>query len=350
MMIVSVYLQMNWGKSHAGRHRQQFSGSLLVSTLLDQFPYRFRSRASAVRFSKRLFREGKLLSTFNFPTFEDSEKLYVWQDEEANKTYQNMTSSRREHSRTGSRSEVDLDDNKIIETVKTKISEKAPKVSLINNFFKELEEDFPEANYESENKTDHYHTPWTNHRGSTASSDSSTDTGSQGYSKYKDKYTTSKSYYNSLLMAAQGRDHGIIQEEDTGMERPEGNSLELELESNMERTLSNHVSAIGELAESTNQRRWQDSHYSYSDNEKQLIEEMKRMKKEHQHITKTYEERINKLMAKMHELRSIAEMLENSSTKSSPYGILPAKNSLLNYIGKNWLHISFSFRYKIHRV
>ena len=74
--------------------------------------------------------------------------------------------------------------------------------------------------------------------------------------------------------------------------------------------------------------------YSYSDNEKQLIEEMKRMKKEHQDILRTYEGRINKLMAKMHELRNIAEMLENSSTKTSPYGLLPAKATLLNIIGE----------------
>ncbi|KAK7114483.1 hypothetical protein V1264_000538 [Littorina saxatilis] len=72
--------------------------------------------------------------------------------------------------------------------------------------------------------------------------------------------------------------------------------------------------------------------YSYSDNEKQLIEEMKRMKKEHQDILRTYEGRINKLMAKMHELRNIAEMLENSSTKTSPYGLLPGKATLLNII------------------
>ena len=61
---------------------------------------------------------------------------------------------------------------------------------------------------------------------------------------------------------------------------------------------------------------------------------MKRMKKEHSHILRTYEDRINKLMAKMHELRNIAEMLENSSTKSSPYGMIPAKNGVLSFLGK----------------
>lgn len=83
-----------------------------------------------------------------------------------------------------------------------------------------------------------------------------------------------------------------------------------------------------------NGRRWPESTYSYSDNEKQLLEEMRRMKKEHQNVLRTYESRINKLMAKMHELRNIAEMLEHSSNKSSPYGILPGKLALLNILGK----------------
>lgn len=95
------------------------------------------------------------------------------------------------------------------------------------------------------------------------------------------------------------------------------------------------LAMVGESAASR-PARWQHepAAYSYSDNEKQLIEEMKRMKKEHQNILRTYEGRINKLMAKMHELRNIAEMLENSSNKSSPYGLLPAKATLLNIIGK----------------
>ncbi|XP_059171152.1 uncharacterized protein LOC131952485 isoform X2 [Physella acuta] len=82
-----------------------------------------------------------------------------------------------------------------------------------------------------------------------------------------------------------------------------------------------------------NGRRWPESTNSYSDNEKQLLEEMRRMKKEHQNTLRTYEGRINKLMAKMHELRNIAEMLENSSNKSSPYGVLPGKLALLNILG-----------------
>ncbi|XP_005093520.2 uncharacterized protein LOC101845155 [Aplysia californica] len=81
-------------------------------------------------------------------------------------------------------------------------------------------------------------------------------------------------------------------------------------------------------------RRWppDTNAYSYSDNEKQLLEEMRRMKKEHQSVLRTYEGRVNKLMAKMHELRNIAEMLENSSSKSSPYGVLPGKLALLNIL------------------
>ncbi|KAH9509487.1 hypothetical protein Btru_046011 [Bulinus truncatus] len=86
-------------------------------------------------------------------------------------------------------------------------------------------------------------------------------------------------------------------------------------------------------------RPWPESTYSYSDNEKQLLEEMRRMKKEHQTTLRTYESRINKLMAKMHELRNIAEMLENSSSKSSPYGVLPGKLALLNILADKDLDV-----------
>ncbi|KAK6983501.1 formin-J-like isoform X2 [Biomphalaria glabrata] len=86
-------------------------------------------------------------------------------------------------------------------------------------------------------------------------------------------------------------------------------------------------------------RPWPENTYSYSDNEKQLLEEMRRMKKEHQTTLRTYESRINKLMAKMHELRNIAEMLENSSSKSSPYGVLPGKLALLNILADKDLDV-----------
>jgi hypothetical protein len=55
----------------------------------------------------------------------------------------------------------------------------------------------------------------------------------------------------------------------------------------------------------SNGRRWQDTQFCYSDNEKQLIEEMKKMKRDHNESIQAYEERISKLMAKMHELREI---------------------------------------------
>lgn len=88
-------------------------------------------------------------------------------------------------------------------------------------------------------------------------------------------------------------------------------------------------------------RKWPENANSYSDNEKQLLEEMRRMKKEHQNVLRTYESRINKLMAKMHELRNIAEMLEHSSNKSSPYGDLPGKLALLSIFGEFGMFHSF---------
>ncbi|RUS78274.1 hypothetical protein EGW08_013965 [Elysia chlorotica] len=93
---------------------------------------------------------------------------------------------------------------------------------------------------------------------------------------------------------------------------------------------TNLVSGSGEVVGGIeNARRWAseagvviDSNNSYSDNEKQLLEEMRRMKQEHQSVLRTYEGRVNKLMAKMHELRNIAEMLENSSSKPLPGKLL----------------------------
>ena len=60
-----------------------------------------------------------------------------------------------------------------------------------------------------------------------------------------------------------------------------------------------------------------DGSYCFSDNEKHLLEQMKRMQKEHQNLVKSYEDKINELMGKMYELRNIAEMLENCGSQSS---------------------------------
>ena len=56
---------------------------------------------------------------------------------------------------------------------------------------------------------------------------------------------------------------------------------------------------------------------SFSDNEKQLLEQMKVMKQQHDTVVRNYEGRINALMNKMSELWNIAEFLEQSGNKSS---------------------------------
>ncbi|XP_048752362.1 uncharacterized protein LOC125663952 isoform X4 [Ostrea edulis] len=206
-----------------------------------------------------------------------------------------------------------------IKTFDTNTSEAETKQkSLINDFFKDLEEDFPDTKNSTDvDRSGHYAslTPWAIQRASTASSDSSADTISHSYSKYKN--TSSRT--SAPFSMATSRDHDAIPEE-TSIERAEGHSLELELDRSMQR-----------ISEPSVARRWPDPQYCYSDNEKQLIEEMKRMKRDHTEIVKSYEDRVSKLMTKMGELRSIAEMLENSGTKPNSYGVLP-KSSLLNLI------------------
>ena len=303
-----------------------------MSALLERHPRRFRSRASAVKFARRLFRDGTVKSIFGADTFEDSVQLYMWQEDEAAGTRQNMTSS--SSSAGYARYNVDQQgpDREIVEDVKNKILNRGDHMSLINSFFRNLEEDLTKTS-EVKTPSGRYSSfpAWNPKRASTASSESSVENNSQTYVRLK----ATARYPNNSNMA-HFRDHEVIPEESQEeqiMSRTDGYSMDYDITSGITRALPSNVSTVIDIGDQA-PRRWNDAHYSYSDNEKQLIEEIKKMKKDHQYILRSYEDRINKLMAKMHELRSIAEMLENSSTKSSPYGILPGKGGLLNLIGK----------------
>lgn len=57
--------------------------------------------------------------------------------------------------------------------------------------------------------------------------------------------------------------------------------------------------------------------YSYSDNEKQLLEEMKRMQQEHEAAVSAYEEKITELMCTMKDLRQLADELARSKSSNS---------------------------------
>lgn len=292
-----------------GRTSGTFKGSSLVTTLIVQNPVRFKTRTAALQFAQDLFRKGTIKSIHGARFFEDSELLYVWQDENQHldKHYRSMTSSEPTSS---------INRNNNADTVSSEAETKQK--SLINDFFKDLEEDFPDTkNTPDVDRSGHYAslTPWAIQRASTASSDSSADTISHSYSKYKN--TTSRT--SAPFSMATTRDHEAIPEE-TSIERAEGHSLEMELDRSFQR-----------MGEPSATRRWPDSQYCYSDNEKQLIEEMKRMKRDHTEIVKSYEDRVSKLMTKMGELRSIAEMLENSGTKPNSCGVFQ-KSSLLNLI------------------
>lgn len=300
-----------------------------MTTLIVQNPVRFKTRTAALQFAQDLFRKGTIKSIHGARFFEDSELLYVWQDENQHldKHYRSMTSSEPTSS---------INRNNNADTVSSEAETKQK--SLINDFFKDLEEDFPDTkNTPDVDRSGHYAslTPWAIQRASTASSDSSADTISHSYSKYKN--TTSRT--SAPFSMATTRDHEAIPEE-TSIERAEGHSLEMELDRSFQR-----------MGEPSATRRWPDSQYCYSDNEKQLIEEMKRMKRDHTEIVKSYEDRVSKLMTKMGELRSIAEMLENSGTKPNSCGVFQ-KSSLLNLIGKieNQTSLHKNFIVKLRKI
>lgn len=56
---------------------------------------------------------------------------------------------------------------------------------------------------------------------------------------------------------------------------------------------------------------------SYSDNEKHLLDKMFKLQKQHETVVHSYEDRINELMEKMHDLKGIAELLEQSGGKGT---------------------------------
>jgi hypothetical protein len=234
-------------------------------------------------------------------------------------------------------------DYQLIDDVKHKIVRRGGNnLDLIESFFKELEEDFQDNSAGLKESSSRRLGPATGtsslnyQRASTASTASSVDTFTPSYPRLRDKITGKNPH--SFQMSGL-RDHDAIPEEsqeEYRSDRTNINSYDYDVTtgSGIPRTLTDHVSQLSTMADHRQHRGWQEAHYSYSDNEKQLIEEMKQMKKDHQQVLQSYEQRIGKLMAKMHELRNIAEMLENSSTKSSPYGILPGKAGLLTLLGR----------------
>ncbi|ESO82282.1 hypothetical protein LOTGIDRAFT_237086 [Lottia gigantea] len=309
---------MEWRQPRPGRNRNVFKGSFLVSTLLDQHSNRFKSRAAAVKFAKKLFRESQVKSIFGANYFEDSPHLYMWNDDVITK-YQRANTMTSHVSRGARESRYD---QKVIEDAKNRILNRGEQINLVKPFHDSNPES--DSDYYRPSEISRLHRnldPRIYHSYSTESSLESQNIYRQVnkiYSKHKHLTSMSKS-----------RNHAAIPEEK--MDIPEVTQGEY-MTGTVTGTMNSQASSAA-TENSDNGRRWGETAYSYSDNEKQLIEEMKRMKKEHQYILKTYEERINKLMAKMHELRSIAEMLENSSTKSSPYGILPNKANILSIIG-----------------
>lgn len=355
---------MNWSRLRSSGNEHVFKGSQLVTSILERHSSHFRSRATALKFCRQLFNDGVIRGVFGATTFEDSVQLYTWQDQNGTKM---MTSPASGHVIKASpknygysSADVTLTKRELFkqrEAIKpiehmsrSEATVSQSEVPYSHDGHNSYYRDIPSAgpSNSQERMTSHpnissYQTSWNLQRASTASSESSVDILSHSYGKHKEKPSL-KTSYNTAQTALPSRGHDVIPEEVPEepipvMERTT-TSTSYDGTSSFPRSVTTDTSATNDV-DMTPRTRWQqDYQNSYSDNEKQLIEQMKRMKKEHSHILRTYEDRINKLMAKMHELRSIAEMLENSSTKSSPYGMIP-KNGMLNFLSEYSYLLSF---------
>lgn len=344
---------MNWSRLRSSGNENVFKGSQLVTSILERHSAHFRSRATAVKFCRQLFNDGTIKGVFGADTFEDSVQLYTWKEQNgSNMTSYPVIEPRKKYGY--SSADITLTKRDLYKQKETIKPIGSTRESLptniaythdVNHYFRDIQNGI--GHEDNLRVTPHMHHPhmssyqttWNLQRSSTASSESSIDILSHSYGKHKDK--TLKSSFSIPIMP-QLRDHDVIPEEAQEehvpvMERTE-TSTEYDGSSSIPRSATTDASGYNDMDVGHHQRAWQqDFHNSYSDNEKQLIEQMKRMKKEHSHILRTYEDRINKLMAKMHELRSIAEMLENSSTKSSPYGMVASKTGVLNFLSK-WFY------------
>ena len=107
-----------------------------MTTLIVQNPVRFKTRSAALQFAQDLFRKGTIKSVYGARFFEDSELLYVWQDENQHQTksYRNMTSS-----------DPTSHNNRNTADSCNPLEAETKQKSLINDFFKDLEEDFPDT-------------------------------------------------------------------------------------------------------------------------------------------------------------------------------------------------------------
>ncbi|KAL4234127.1 Fmn2p [Mactra antiquata] len=343
---------MNWSRLRNSGNESVFKGSQLVSSILERHPTRFRSRATALKFCRQLFNDGIIRGVFATDTFEDSVQLYTWKDQNGSTmTSYPVNSPRKSYG--FSSADVTLTKRELykqkesikpVDVRRDTVSSSAGYSQEVNDYLRDVKTDItPDdkhrvTSYHSHVQQPHmnsYHTTWNLQRASTASSESSVDILSHSYGKNKDKHNPKTTFMPAMTHS---RDHDVIpeeviQEEHVPVMERTGTSTEYEGSSSIPRSTNTDVSTYNDVEGLTSQRNWaQNYQNSYSDNEKQLIEQMKRMKKEHSHILRTYEDRINKLMAKMHELRSIAEMLENSSTKSSPYGMMANKTNVLSFL------------------
>lgn len=337
---------MNYSRLQSRGNQNVFKGSQLVTCILERNSGHIQSRAAALTFCRQLFQESVIKGVFGADSFEDSVQLYAWQEHsDSNMTSNQVNKSPQQY--VLSSADVALkkrDLCKQTESIKLIESSKYAVSNGSTTYSHEIDTNFQNVR-QSVQANDHrlehvnhqnmtgYQTSWNLQRFSYASSESSVDLSSHSYGQHKEQKSV-KALFTNPAMTTSHEPHAIQEEaqKEPVMEIT-GTSPEYSGSSSITGGVAADLSNINDSDAVIPQRFWQqDYQNSYSDNEKQLIEQMNRMKRDHANILRTYEDRITKLMAKMHELRNIAETLENCSTKSSLYGEVVNKSSMLNFL------------------
>ena len=330
-----------WENKSRRRDQDSFRGTVLVTTLCQEFPDKFSSRYSALKFTRNLFRQGSIKGLYGTSSFEDTDQLYAWGSNEPTQASWQLRKTNPNTAIYGYRgvTSSDVDDAHILGILKNKLTKKIAqdsdaKVLQVESFRRNrsLESRKPPNVIGSPDYVNQVEL-FTKREQSHAVSQ---------YTNYNITQTFLKTKHpkNMASNDQPSSKDGEESFEKTSSDRL-ANSIEEEIVPKSLASETQHYeirnTTVGiDIARDIPSEQWpSDSQYCYSDNEKQLIEEMGKMKSEHSEILQKYEERISKLMTRMHELKGIAEMLENTGPpKSTPYGVMPSRASMLNFIGK----------------
>ncbi|XP_074646006.1 uncharacterized protein LOC141902259 [Tubulanus polymorphus] len=263
-----------------------FKGSVLVTTLMEHYPRSFRERSVATRFAQKLISLGHIRSTdiqgnSKNIVFDDSTHLYQWCD-------QGLLEDARKLAR-NNMTKCNITEKKLSELVDTELDNEVASLTRSlekPNLNSHISDEYPSPNGKVDDN---------------AIQEISYD--QIVWSKDRDPNQTDN----------KAADLGSV---DLRRIHKENEKLRSSVTESLKR------SSLSVLA---------DQDDCYSDNEKQLLEDMKRMQQEHENVVTSYESRINELMEKMSELKNIAELLDKSSstqqTENSDNQIRPEKTA-----------------------